>query len=105
MKNVLALLGGVGIGAFLMYLFDPNSGDQRRTLIKDKAVGLSNDITETIDKRSRDLGNRAKGLLHDTKAKFTSGSGDETTEDAENQQNFGNQENVGNQPKATGQTA
>jgi hypothetical protein len=107
MKNVLALLGGVGMGAFLMYLFDPNSGNRRRALIRDKAVGLTGDITETIDKRSRDLGNRAKGLLQDTKAMFTGGAENEDA-NANEQQTAGkqkDQQNTGNQPKASGQAA
>lgn len=68
MKNILALLGGLGVGAALMFLFDPKGGNRRRALIRDKAVGLSNDVRETVGKRTRDLSNRAKGMLHEAKS-------------------------------------
>ncbi len=37
------LLFGVGIGAALMYVLDPDKGQDRRTLIKDKATTWGND--------------------------------------------------------------
>ena len=67
MKNILTILGALGAGAAIMYLFDPNGGNRRRSLIRDKAVGLSNDVRETVTKRTTDLSNRAKGLLHEAK--------------------------------------
>lgn len=94
MKNIWTVLGAIGIGAFLMYLFDPRSGNRRRALIRDKAVGISNDIQETLDKRSRDLSNRAKGLMHEAKSAI---AGD-TVETAET-------ENSANRQNARSQTA
>ena len=37
-KPAAALLGGIGIGAALMYLLDPDRGRRRRALVRDKAV-------------------------------------------------------------------
>ena len=68
MGRVLALLAGAGTGAILMYLFDPNGGNRRRALIRDKAVGLSNDAKRAINKTTTDLSNRAQGVLHDVKS-------------------------------------
>lgn len=67
MKSILTILAGLGTGAALMYLFDPKGGGRRRALIRDKAVGLSNDVRQTINKRTKDLSNRARGLVHDAK--------------------------------------
>lgn len=46
-KDQLTLLGGVGLGAGLMYLLDPSGGGQRRALVRNKSV---------------DMGNRTRGL-------------------------------------------
>ena len=73
MTKALAILGGIGMGAALMYLFDPDSGRRRRALIRDKAVGLSHDIRRTIDKKTTHLSNRAQGLLHDAKVLVSGG--------------------------------
>lgn len=68
MKGILAILSGIGIGATLMYLFDPKGGNRRRALIRDKAVGLTNDAREAINSKAEDLSNRAKGLMHEAKS-------------------------------------
>ena len=67
MNRIFAILGAVGAGAALMYLFDPNGGRRRRALIRDKAVGISHDVTDAIGAKSRDLSNRAKGFVHEAK--------------------------------------
>jgi hypothetical protein len=74
MNKALAILSGIGVGAALMYLFDPNGGRRRRALIRDKAVGLSNDARETVEAKARHLSNRAQGLMHEAKSLV---SGDE----------------------------
>lgn len=68
MKNILTILGGIGVGATLMYLFDPKGGNRRRALIRDKAVGLTNDAKQAISGKAEDLSNRAKGLIQEAKS-------------------------------------
>jgi gas vesicle protein len=68
MLKVLSLLIGAGTGALLMYLFDPKTGDQRRSQIRDKAVGISNDAKDAFNKTATDLGNRAQGVMHNAKS-------------------------------------
>jgi hypothetical protein len=82
MKSIIGILAAFGAGAALMYLFDPNGGNRRRALIRDKAVGLSHDVRETVNSRTRDLSNRAKGLVHNAKALIPS-TGDGQAEQAE----------------------
>jgi hypothetical protein len=83
MNKIIAILGGIGAGAALMYLFDPNGGNRRRALIRDKAVGLSHDVRDTVGKRSRDLSNRAKGLLHEAKSVIPGSGTGQTQQQAE----------------------
>ena len=71
MKGIFAILGGLGAGAALMYLFDPNEGNRRRSLIRDKATSLNNSAQTAVGGRVRDLSNRAKGLLHESKSAFS----------------------------------
>ena len=68
MGRALAVLGGIGIGAALMYFFDPNGGRRRRALMRDKAVGLSHDVTDAIEGKAKDLRNRAQGFVHEAKS-------------------------------------
>jgi hypothetical protein len=61
-QKAATLLTGVGLGAALMYLLDPERGKRRRALARDKAVSLANQTGRAVARRSRDLGNRAKGV-------------------------------------------
>jgi hypothetical protein len=81
MNKLFAVLGGMAAGAALMYLFDPNGGGRRRALMRDKAIGLSNDAADAIASRSRDLRNRAQGVLHEAKS-LVSGSEASTSQNA-----------------------
>jgi hypothetical protein len=80
MKGIFAILGGLGAGAALMYLFDPNEGNRRRGLIRDKATSLNNSAQTAVGGRVRDLSNRAKGLLNESRAAI-SGNRQESAED------------------------
>ena len=70
MNKKVAVVGGLGLGAALMYLFDPNRGRRRRQLIRDKAEGVANKAGDYAGKMSRDLRNRAYGLAAETKSVF-----------------------------------
>lgn len=70
MNKKAALVGGLGLGAALMYLFDPDRGRRRRALIRDKAEGAANKAGDYAGKMSRDLRNRAYGLVAETKSMF-----------------------------------
>jgi hypothetical protein len=73
------LVYGMAAGAALMYLFDPERGRSRRALLRDKMVGMSNDIGETAGKMARDLSNRAEGVIAEAgSAMGMTGEGGET---------------------------
>jgi len=80
MKGLFAILAGLGVGAGLMYLLDPDRGNRRRALIRDKVVRLNRQTHEAVSGRAKDVSNRAKGFLHEAKSVF------ETDDDASRQQ-------------------
>ena len=84
MKGIFALLGGLGVGAAMMYLYDPKDGNRRRAVLRDKANRLNRQAQEAMQGRVEDLGNRARGMLHEARSTFSSG-----TEQNEGRQEFG----------------
>src|SRR5262245_48863856 len=68
--NKKAALVGVGVGAALMYFFDPDRGKRRRTLVRDKVEAAGNKATDYAEKMGRDIRNRAYGVVAETKALF-----------------------------------
>lgn len=70
MNKKLALVGGLGLGAALMYLFDPDRGRGRRDVIREKAEGAANKAGEYAEKMSRDIRDRASEVVSEAKAIF-----------------------------------
>ena len=70
MRGIFAILAGLGVGAAVMYLFDPEGGNRRRALIRDKAVRLNRQTREAIGGTMKDLSNRAKGTMHDNEVRI-----------------------------------
>lgn len=60
-------LGGAALGALTMFLMDPDRGNRRRALAKDKAYSVAVRTRKQIDAKTRDLANRAKGLRAEAK--------------------------------------
>lgn len=63
---------GMGAGAALMYLLDPESGNRRRSLAKDQLDHARHVTAETLQGTATDLKNRSKGLVHEMENRFTS---------------------------------
>jgi|SRR5215813_2484890 len=72
MKKQALLVGGIGLGAGLMYLFDPDRGARRRALIRDQFTHVANKVPSTFSGVFRDLTNRAKGLAAEATSGFRS---------------------------------
>lgn len=70
MNDAVKLIGGIGLGAGLMYILDPDRGERRRSLIRDKAVKAYNSTGDAIGKTTRDLSNRASGLVAEAESIF-----------------------------------
>src|SRR2546423_15640722 len=78
MRRELVLLSGVGAGAALMYMLDPERGARRRALVRDKAVSLANKTPDALNATARDLSNRARGIVSEAGAMLR---GDETSDE------------------------
>jgi uncharacterized membrane protein len=60
--STAAVLGGVGIGAALMYFLDPSRGKRRRALARDQVVHAMRKGEDGVEATVHDLNNRAHGL-------------------------------------------
>ncbi len=63
LNTLLGVIGGLGLGAGLMFIIDPSRGRRRRALIRDQMVHTGHLLARAIGVTSRDLSNRASGLL------------------------------------------
>lgn len=59
-------IGGIGLGAGLMYILDPDRGRRRRAIARDKVTSAVNRTGEAIRSKSRDLQNRTRGIAAET---------------------------------------
>lgn len=71
------LITTLGIGAGLMYFLDPQHGERRRAMVRDRANRFVNDIDESIDIAMQDARNRVRGVLTEMTARLS----DEQTPD------------------------
>jgi BON domain-containing protein len=78
--NRLALLLGVGLGAALMFLLDPDRGGRRRALVRDKSVKLLKRSTRTVRNRGEDIGNRLVGAAAETRGRLKDSPTDDQLE-------------------------
>lgn len=77
-KDIITMaLGAAGTGAGLMFLLDPNRGGRRRGLIGDKAFHVAKFVGRGFRRQSRDLQNRAQGIVAKTSARMTEESAPE----------------------------
>jgi hypothetical protein len=60
---MLRVLGAFGIGALVMYFFDPVLGNRRRALLRDQLTHARHEIGDYAEGTSKDLRNRAYGLV------------------------------------------
>ncbi|HEV8345695.1 MAG TPA: BON domain-containing protein [Vicinamibacterales bacterium] len=68
---------GVGVGAGLTFLFDPDRGARRRALIRDKVVRTGHKTRDALGATGRDLGNRFSGAMAEARGMF----GNDTADD------------------------
>src|SRR6266508_708202 len=64
-------LTALGIGAGVAYFFDPKQGESRRTLLRDKANNLVNQMDDSIYAAVEDTRNKTRGVLSEWTAKLS----------------------------------
>lgn len=69
-RQQLTLLGGLGIGAGLMYLLDPERGRQRCAAARSKAAQVLGAGGTALGRASRDLVHRTRGLAAEAGARL-----------------------------------
>jgi hypothetical protein len=60
-------VGAFGLGALVMYIFDPQQGRRRRALARDQLAHAQRRIGDTANATYQDLRNRAYGLYAETR--------------------------------------
>jgi osmotically-inducible protein OsmY len=61
MKALMTLATGFAVGAFAMYMFDPEEGRRRRALVRDKAASAGHDAERLARGASRHAANQLRG--------------------------------------------
>ena len=77
--KAISFLRGIGVGAGLMYWFDPRQGRRRRAKVQDRWVHLTHCASDFVDRGVRDLTNRLNGVVHDARCLFTADDADDRT--------------------------
>lgn len=66
MNKGFSTLAGIGLGAGLMYLWDPDCGPRRRAAIRDEASHVLDKMDDVIEEAGQDLRNRVRGFATET---------------------------------------
>jgi hypothetical protein len=72
-----ALLAGVGVGAAIAFILDPDRGARRRALVRDKVVHGARTTKEAVNATICDMSNRARGIAAATRARWSNGRVDD----------------------------
>jgi uncharacterized membrane protein len=76
------VLGGVGLGAGVMYWADPRSGRARRAHVREKAWHLILGVGDALEVVARDMAHRARGLVFKLRSRFHEEDVDDVTLEA-----------------------
>ena len=66
-REVALLAAGVGVGALIMYLLDPEQGRRRRATARDQVTSFAKQAEKKIEAKARDYTNRARGVVAEAK--------------------------------------
>ncbi len=63
-------LGALGVGALIMYIFDPQSGARRRAMARQRAQGRWNEAREYVRGKARYAAGHLQGYAHEARSMF-----------------------------------
>jgi uncharacterized membrane protein len=63
MGRLSSWLFGLGLGAGLMYFLDPDLGDKRKAMVRDRLTRMQNQGDEAVEAAVNDMRNRVRGIL------------------------------------------
>jgi hypothetical protein len=72
-----SVLAGLGFGAALAFVFDPDRGARRRALVRDQFVRASRKTRDGLDATMRDVGNRSRGVAASVRGRLRHGDIDD----------------------------
>jgi uncharacterized membrane protein len=81
MRKPFGWLGGLGLGALLFYIFDPQMGRRRRALLADKFRRFGHKTLDAVDVTSRDLKNRVVGFAAEARNLVTRDDTDDASDE------------------------
>ena len=67
-EDVLFVAGGIGLGAGIVYVLDPNRGRRRRGLVRDRITHLVGVADYALGATVRDVTNRTRGVIVESRA-------------------------------------
>ena len=62
-----------------MYFLDPRDGARRRSVFRDKLLSAFGRMATSLEKQSRNIWNRANGMMHEARSSFSSKGVDDRT--------------------------
>ncbi len=71
MGKLSSLLWGAAIGAGMMYFMDPQNGDRRQAMIRQKVTHWQNEADNAVATATNDLRNRAQGMMAEGMARVS----------------------------------
>ena len=69
-----AFLGGVGVGALVMYFLDPDAGSRRRIGAREKMLKAGRSTGEAIEGKAKVLADQARRLAERARSRFDPGT-------------------------------
>ena len=73
--KTLWLLGGLGLGAGLMYMLDPEKGERRRDVVRGQLAAYGRQTEDLLDDTTRSLSRQAQAFLAKARVPFGSQPG------------------------------
>lgn len=71
MNRLTTMIAGLGLGAGLMYFYDPRRGRRRRALVRDQVNSFMNRTDDALEVAVEDLRNRTRGVLAEMMARVS----------------------------------
>lgn len=78
MNKTTLLMGGLGLGAGVMYFYDPDLGRRRRAVLLDQLQSMGRHLECRVEGTMCDLSHRAQGFVSETRSLF---SADDVSDD------------------------
>jgi uncharacterized membrane protein len=75
MGKLSSWLTTLALGAGLMYFYDPDRGNRRRAIMRDRFRGMKNDLDDAVDVGVQDLRNQAQGIIAEVSTMFSKEDG------------------------------